>query len=96
MDDSIEITHDGGGSGGRYTLLLDGSPIGELDHRDHDGVRTYTHTGVRPEHEGKGFAGLLVERAFRDARLAGYKVVGACSYVAAYLDRHPEDDDLRP
>jgi predicted GNAT family acetyltransferase len=96
MDDAIEITHDSGGSRGRYTLLLDGAPIGELDHVDHDGVRTYTHTGIRPEHEGKGLAGRLVRRAFHDARLEGVQVVGACTYVAAYLDRHPEDDDLRP
>lgn len=95
MDEGLEITHDGGPSGGRYTLRLDGVPIGELDHVDQDGVRTYTHTGVRPEHEGQGLAARLVDRALRDARVEGVRVVGACSYVAAYLDRHPEHTDLR-
>lgn len=91
-----EITHVVDERGGRYELLLDGSPIGELDHVDRDGVRTFTHTGVRRAYEGKGLAADLVRRGLDDARAEGVEVVGACSYVAAYLDRHPEYADLRP
>lgn len=90
----IDITHTGASDGGRYTLTGDGRPIGELDYREHDGVRTFTHTGVRGGHEGQGLAARLVRRGLDDARADGVRVVGRCSYVAAYLDRHPDDQDL--
>lgn len=90
-----EIYHTTDERGGRYHLSLDGEEIGELDHVDRDGVRTFTHTGVRRRHEGQGLAARLVRRGLDDARAEGMRVVGRCSYVAAYLDRHPEDHDLR-
>lgn len=91
---TTDITHQADATGGRYTLLLDGQAVGELDHRDGDGVRTFTHTGVRPRHEGKGLAAELVRQALADARTDGVRVVPACSYVTAYLDRHPDHQDL--
>ena len=90
----IEIHHEADEHGGRYTLLLDGDPVGELDHLDRDGVRTFTHTGVRRAHEGRGLAARLVRRALDDARSEGVKVVGQCTYVQHYLARHPADQDL--
>ena len=92
---TADIHHDRAEHGGRYRLLVDGHEVGELDHVDRDGVRTFTHTGVRPSHEGRGLAAELVRRALDDARAEGVRVVGRCSYVAAYLDRHPADHDLR-
>jgi predicted GNAT family acetyltransferase len=83
-----EIDHVADEHGGRYTLLLDGEAIGELDHVDSDGVRTFTHTGVRPAYEGKGLAARLVRRGLDDARDAEMEIVPACPYVAAYLTRH--------
>lgn len=91
---TIEITHRNDAAAGRYTLLLDGSAVGELDHRDADGVRTFTHTGVRPSHEGQGLAGHLVRRGLDDARADQVKIIPSCSYVDTYLRRHPEDQDL--
>lgn len=91
---AIEITHRSDATSGRYALLLDGSEVGELDHLDADGVRTFTHTGVRPSHEGAGLAGHLVRRGLDDARADGMTIVAACSYVVTYLERHPEDQDL--
>lgn len=91
---TTEINHEADATGGRYTLLLDGAPAGELDHTDGGGVRTFTHTGVRTQHEGKGLAAELTRRGLDDARADGVRVVPACSYVAAYLERHPDDRDL--
>jgi len=91
---TTEISHRSHGTSGRYTLLLDGNDVGELDHVDADGVRTFTHTGVRTEHEGKGLAAQLVRRGLDDARAEGVKIVPACSYVAEHLRRHLDDQDL--
>lgn len=90
----IDITHESAADGGRYHLLVDGAEVGELDHRDEDGRRTFTHTGVRPAFEGRGLAAQLVRRGLDDARTDGVEVVPQCSYVAAYLAQHPDDLDL--
>lgn len=92
---TIEIERHRNGDGGRYVVFVDGEPVGELDHLDRDGIRTFTHTGVRPSHGGQGLAARLVRRGLDDARADGVRVVGRCSYVADYLDRHPADHDLR-
>jgi hypothetical protein len=39
-------------------------------------------------------AELLVRRALADARSQNAVVVPACSYVAAFIQRHPEFHDL--
>jgi predicted GNAT family acetyltransferase len=92
----IEITHERHGPLGQYHLFVDGEEVGELDHRDGDGRRVFSHTGVRPAYEGRGLAAQLVRRGLDDAREDGLKVVPQCSYVAAYLAQHPDDADLLP
>ena len=79
---------------GRYTMLVDGQPAGELDFRMEDGRRVFTHTGIRDEHEGKGLAGKLARRALDDARAEDLHVVALCPFVASYLEKHPADQDL--
>ena len=92
----IDIRHDTWVGGGQYVLLVDGAEVGELDHRDEgDDLRVMHHTGVRPAFEGQGLAARLVRRALDDARADGVQVVPTCWYVAGYLDRHPDDADLR-
>jgi predicted GNAT family acetyltransferase len=55
----------------------------------------FTHTEVPAEDEGKGFARRLVGEALADTHRRGFKIVPACSYVVAYVRRHPEYDDQR-
>ena len=43
---------------------------------------------------GRGVAGDLVKAALDYARAQGLRVVPACSYSAAYVQRHPEYADL--
>lgn len=60
-----------------------------------DGERmVFTHTGVPKAYEGRGIASALVRAGLAYARQQGYKVVPVCSFVAAYLRRHPEEADL--
>ncbi|HUP45810.1 MAG TPA: GNAT family N-acetyltransferase [Thermoanaerobaculia bacterium] len=58
------------------------------------GRMTLTHTKVPPELEGRGIAGQLAKAALDHARAEGLKVVPECSYMAKYIERHPEYRDL--
>jgi uncharacterized protein len=58
------------------------------------GVMWMTHTGVPRALEGRGIAAQLVSAALAHARAQGLKVHPGCSYVAAYMRRHPETADL--
>lgn len=76
--------------------------IGE-DENNYKGILTFeedgniidaTHTIVKPEFEGQGFAGELVEKLVEDARNEKKKIKGTCSYVFKKLESR-EFDDVR-
>lgn len=53
-----------------------------------------THTETPRSLRGRGIASELVRGALEIIRADGQKVVGACGFVADYLDKHPEYADL--
>ena len=53
-----------------------------------------THTGVPSALEGKGIGSRLVKAGLDWARGEGLRVVPVCTFVAAYIQRHPEYADL--
>jgi len=52
------------------------------------------HTGVPPAWEGRGIGSRLVKAVLEYARAHRYRIVPLCSFVVAYLRRHPEYNDL--
>ncbi|MGZ5443772.1 MAG: GNAT family N-acetyltransferase [Thermoanaerobaculia bacterium] len=54
----------------------------------------FTHTIVPGEIEGRGVASAIVKHALDHARAENLKVVPQCGYVAAFIERHPEYQDL--
>jgi predicted GNAT family acetyltransferase len=77
----------------RYELDVDGKlAIAAYERRG--GAIAFTHTEVPEALEGQGVASRLIEGALADVRRQGLKVVPICEFVAAYLDRHAEDQDL--
>jgi len=87
----ITVTHDA--AAGRYEVTVDGHrSVCEYELNGHRMV--FTHTLVPPELRGRGMAEKLVRTALADARAAGRKVVPACSYVAKFIERHREYQDL--
>lgn len=53
-----------------------------------------THTEVPEPIGGRGIAGELTKVALRYAREQKLKVVPACAYAEAFMQRHTEYDDL--
>ncbi|MBV6273808.1 N-acetyltransferase [Alcaligenaceae bacterium CGII-47] len=65
-----------------------------LDYTLADGVAAFTHTGVPVPVEGRGIAAALVQAGLDTARTLGWRVRPVCSYVDAYIRRHPAEQDL--
>lgn len=64
------------------------------DQDAHGEVLVLHHTEVPVALEGRGIAAALVAAALAWARQQGLRVRPVCSYVAAYMRRHPETQDL--
>lgn len=77
----------------RFELEQDGE-IAFAAYRIEGDTITFTHTIVPPALEGHGVASRLIAHALGEARAKGLKVVPQCSFVAAYIDRHPDMQDL--
>jgi len=77
----------------RYAVTVDGH-WAVCDYLLTDGRMIFTHTLVPPELRGQGWAEQLVRRGLADARAAGRQVVPACSYVAKFIKRNAEFQDL--
>ena len=58
------------------------------------GTITFTHTVVPDAFRRMGIGSKLVQAALEDVRARGLRVVAQCSFVAAYIERHPEWQDL--
>lgn len=91
MSDAIEVRDNP--AEGRFESAVDGR-LAVAEYRLGDGRITFTHTVVPPELEGRGIASALIRTALASARERGLKVVPHCSFVAAYIDRHPDQQDL--
>ena len=78
----------------RFELDLEDG-IAVIDYHAAPGVLNFYHTEVPPQLRGRGIAARLVHEALQQVRAQGLKVVPSCSYVAIYIDRHPEFADLR-
>ncbi len=78
----------------RYEIRHDDAVAGFAQYTKAPGLVVFTHTEIRPEHEGKGLAGQLIRFALDDVREAGSLVLPICPFVQAYMQRHPEYGDL--
>lgn len=77
----------------RYELEADGG-LAIADYQQRGDTLYFTHTEVPPQMQGKGIAAKLMEGAIADVRARGLKMKPVCSYVVAYVRRHPETQDL--
>lgn len=78
---------------GRFETTVEGLRC-EVDYQLDGDLMRITHTGVPTALEGRGIAAALVVHALSWARAQGRRVQPLCSYVQAYVRRHPEWQDL--
>lgn len=79
---------------GRYELPA-GDAMAFAEYIPAGDVRIVTHTEVPHAVSGQGIGSALVRGMLDDMRARGLKVAPRCSFVVAYIRRHPEYADLR-
>jgi len=92
MAADVPVRHDPQAS--RFEAEVEGR-LARCDYRMHDGVMHLVHTEVPPALEGRGIGAALVRAALEYASAQGLRVRPRCSFVSAYLARHPGYRHLR-
>ena len=77
----------------RYELQTQNGPA-FITYRSSDAGLTLVHTEVPPGLEGQGVGSKLVRETLALIRESGRKVTPQCAFVAAYIRKHPELQDL--
>jgi predicted GNAT family acetyltransferase len=54
----------------------------------------FVHTEVDDAYEGRGVGSALARTALDEARAQGLRVVAVCPFIAGWIDRHPDYQDL--
>jgi uncharacterized protein len=77
----------------RYELVIDGV-LAFVDYRRSPGVITFVHAEVPPALGGHGVGSRLARAVLEAARANGDKVIAQCSFIAAFISKNPEFQDL--
>ena len=77
----------------RFELGTEENPA-LIQYRLREGIIDMVHTEVPAEYKGQGLAGKLATAALDWARENGRRVVPSCSFIAGYIEKHPEFRDL--
>ena len=77
----------------RFETMVDGQ-LCVLEYRIHGRTLSLDHTEVPRVVGGRGIAAALTQFALDAARARGMDVMPNCSYVAAWIRRHPAYADL--
>jgi predicted GNAT family acetyltransferase len=78
----------------RYELVADGHVVGFVSYQPFGDALRLVHTEIAPGHEGKGYGSKLAKQMLDSVRSDGGRVVPACSFIASYIERHPEYQDM--
>ena len=91
---SITVTHQP--EQARFTAQVDGDEAGAIDYERRGDDVAFLHTVVDPAFEGRGIGSALAREALDVARREGWGVLPHCSFIQAYVERHPEYLGLVP
>lgn len=80
----------------RFETTVDGQTAVLTYRAAGDNVLVYEHTIVPPELGGQGIGTALVKHALDFARENDKIVIPQCVFVAAYIKKHPEYEDVLP
>jgi predicted GNAT family acetyltransferase len=77
----------------RFEMPVDGH-VAFVSYRRNGDVISLDHAEVPRELEGRGIGSKLVKATLDAIRTEGIRLVPRCSFVAAYVRRHPEYADM--
>lgn len=77
----------------RFEIEIDGQRA-VTQYQRRPGRIFFSHTEVPPALEGKGIGNTLARAALDYARSEGLRVVSLCPFISAFIQRHPEYQDL--
>lgn len=78
----------------RYQLEIGDKTLGFAAYREDDDRLVFTHTEVDPTLEGQGMGSVLIRQSLDDARRRGKRIVPVCGFVAAYVKKHQDWNDI--
>jgi hypothetical protein len=77
----------------RFELRVEGETAFAAYCREGPNI-VFTHTVVPEALSGRGIGSRLVRSALDTVQAEGLKVVPLCPFVRAYIEKHPEEQDL--
>lgn len=89
--EQIQVNHNPAEN--RFETWIEGK-LSKLDYMEDRDSILMMHVGVHPQHRGQGVAEKLTRVALEYARDKSLRVIPMCSYVRAYISRHPEYVEL--
>ena len=87
----LPVTHNQ--KAGRFEVKQDGH-LAVLNYQLADGKIIFTHAGVPKAVGGQGLGSHLAVAGLNYARAQSLAVVPLCSFIAWYIQEHPEYQDL--
>jgi len=93
-EDTPEVTVSRATEHDRYEITVDGQAAGLAAYVDRGKQRIFHHTEIGDDFGGRGLGSVLIGRALAETREAGMRIVPVCPFVAKYLEKHHEMDDV--
>ncbi|AZI44591.1 N-acetyltransferase (plasmid) [Deinococcus psychrotolerans] len=78
----------------QYEIFSGDQLVGLAKYRVSGNTVNLYHTEVEDGHEGEGLGSQLAKHALDDVKAQGKQVIPSCPFIAAYIERHPEYQDL--
>ena len=78
----------------RYELRVGDEVVGFVAYQRHGDLVDLVHTEIEDGHEGEGLGSTLAAGVLDDLRRRGLKATPSCPFIAGWIAKHPDYDDL--
>ena len=78
----------------RYELHVGGDLAGVVVYQRHGDVIELVHTEIEAAFEGQGLGGRIAAGVLDDVRRRALRVKATCPFIAGWIARHPDYQDL--
>jgi predicted GNAT family acetyltransferase len=78
----------------QFEIAVDGKHAGLVQYVEDGNQRIFIHTETDEAFAGQGLAGTLVREALDATRAEGMRIAATCPYVARFLSKNHDWDDI--